>query len=115
MDTYIYNAAFYCGPCGEKIANDPKVIAERDIVFPAYDSADEYTWDSGVFPKGPYDSTYDESDCPDHCDACSVFLENPLTDDGYEYVKDAIRNENDQFGGVNHVVRGWADFYDLAV
>jgi hypothetical protein len=42
------------------------------------DPTAEHTYDSDKFPKGPLADGGGESDCPQHCDTCGVFLENPL-------------------------------------
>lgn len=107
MNTYMYKAAFLCEPCGDTVKADPEVIAKRDTAFPAYDPDDEYTWDSDVYPKGPDEAG--ESDYPDHCDICGVFLENPLTSDGVEYVREATSVFMEH--GEVSVLATWADFY----
>lgn len=63
----------------------------------AVDSSDESSYDSDEFPKGPYLDGGGESDTPQHCGACHEFLENPLTDDGLEYVRENQRDEWDSF------------------
>jgi hypothetical protein len=47
------------------------------------------TEDSDTWPQGPYDSGGGEADTPQHCDQCGVFLENPLTSDGDDYLLEA--------------------------
>ena len=79
---YIYQAALYCDDCG------------RDLVakLPVPEGADlenEHTWDSDVYPKGPFPT--DESDTPQHCDACGDLLRHDLTADGEKYVREAFR------------------------
>ena len=90
MNTYIYNADIYCEPCGNKIKRnlDAEGLAPLHL-------ADEFYWDSGDYPKGPYDAS--ESDTPDHCGSCGVFLENPLTSDGYDYIMENQNSEWDEF------------------
>ncbi len=44
--------------------------------------------DSEQWPQGPYPDGGGEADCPQHCDCCGAFLENPLTDDGDSYVRE---------------------------
>jgi len=58
--------------------------------------------DSDTYPQGPYADGGGESDTPAHCDVCGVFLENPLTPDGVEYVRELIRAEGNPT---------WAEFY----
>lgn len=95
---YAYQAALYCEPCANAI--------KARVPFPEYAKAEsEDTWDSDDFPKGPY---FDQaSDTPDHCDACGEFLENPLTADGAEYVRQALKLA--RRGSVARTV--WAPFY----
>jgi len=114
MLVYIYAADIYCEQCGEAIR---KRIA-REGFAPA-DPDDERSYDSGEFPKGPYPDGGGEADCPQHCgagsechnaiefpDGCKVgaWLENELTTDGVDYIREAIRE-----GG--EVADMWADFY----
>ncbi len=90
MDAYIYQADTYCTGCGEHIISE--LLAESGKVIEDY--ADERTYDSGEFPKGPYDMAYEESDTPAHCGSCRLFLENPLTSHGENYVKEVAIEGN---------------------
>jgi hypothetical protein len=87
MNAYIYQAGLLCEHCGE----DVRARIKREGNAPD-DPADESTYDSDAFPQGPYDHGGGEADCPQHCDQCHVFLENPLTTDGVEYVRQTIGN-----------------------
>jgi len=116
MLTYTYNAADLCEPCGDRVKADPEVIASRDATFPAYNPDDLYSWDSDVYPKGPDEAG--ESDTPQHCDSCGLFLENPLTAEGVEYVHDILvmANEHRDLWGASdeegeRACDTWADFY----
>ena len=71
-DVYMYRAALYCVPCGQDLPACPN---------PDCDDTDH---DSDDYRCGPFRA--DASDSPDHCDDCRVFLENPLTHDGFRYV-----------------------------
>jgi hypothetical protein len=88
MRVYMFAAALYCEPCGEAIkARTPK---------PAHvDESNEHTFDSDEWPKGPYGDGGGEADCPQHCDACRVFLENPLTAEGYRWLRGELDCESD--------------------
>jgi hypothetical protein len=66
----------------------------------ACDTSDESSYDSDEWPKGPYGNGGGESDCPQHCGDCHEFLENPLTPDGYQYVRE------------NYCAQ-WDSFYDI--
>ena len=98
MLVYIYKAAFYCQSCAQEI--------KADLSF-AQEGISEYDYDSDDYPKGPF--SVGESDTPDHCDTCSQFLENALTQDGYDYVTDAIQENT----GNQDVLDTWAEFYNL--
>ncbi len=123
MNVYIYAADLFCEDCGDAIR---KQITEEDEfryarLAPAdpADPDDEYSYDSDEFPKGPYPDGGGEADSPQHCgngpnclnaiefpDGIKVgcWLENELTTDGANYVKDAIRE-----GG--EVAELWAEYY----
>ena len=91
MDAYIYRAALYCERDADKIM--------ATLTMPAED----VDYDSDRYPIGPSPYGGGESDTPQHCDACGVFLENDLTDDGRAYVRDAV--------GESDVLTIWRTFY----
>lgn len=82
MKAYIYQAALLCEECTRKRINTLLAGSSREI-------AD--TGDSDDFPQGPYSDGGGESDTPQHCDHCAVFLENPLTADGEDYVRYVVQ------------------------
>lgn len=92
MDVYVYCADIYCEDCGLAIKAELKKTDD--------------TGDSGDYPQGPYSDGGGESDCPQHCGDCHTFLENPLTSDGYDYVREAAAG-----GGI--CVKTWLDYYDI--
>ena len=96
MLTYIYRADLYCDDCAKQI--------KASLGF-SHEGQSEHTFDSGDYPKGPYPAG--ESDTPDHCGNCGVFLENSLTGDGERYVLDAIRAGT----GNPEVLATWKEFY----
>lgn len=100
MKVYLFRAAFLCEDCGQ--------AACRTFGKPAgYDAGNESTWDSDDYPKGPYCDGGGEADCPQNCDNCYRFLENPLTRDGENYVREqAAENPG------SSVVAEWLAFYD---
>ena len=132
MSTYIYQAALYCQPCGLEIIKDcmERGIApdcascelnylahvnNGDIECNKYDPGDDSNWDSAEFPKGPFGDGGGEADSPQYCDNCDLFLDNPLTEDGLNYVKEMIiDNISDGFGSIE-VLKEWIDFYDLTL
>lgn len=108
---YIYAADCYCEKCGEDLkAKLPKPTNPDD----------ENTFDSDVYPKGPYSDAGGESDTPQHCgsgkdcldpteiagEKYGKFLENDLTTAGVEYVKELHADR----GGP--VTQFWIDFYN---
>ena len=91
MDAFIYRAALFCPDCA------------RDVMRRLPAKAD----DSDAWPQGPYPHGGGEADAPQHCDKCGVFLENPLTPEGGEYVE-ALAAEHDTPG------LSWAEIADRA-
>jgi hypothetical protein len=98
MNAYIYKSALLCEDCGlaatEERCSDPRPLNMDD---------------SEDFPQGPFSNGGGEADCPQHCDSCNLFLENPLTSDGNEYVREQIANSS--LGSIALTV--WASFYAL--
>ena len=100
MDYYIYAADVYCPHCTVGIIN--AIVAAGEA--PA-NPADEHTYDSGDYPKGPYSDA--ETDTPQNCANCGDYIEGPLTDAGVDYVVEAMEHDiNRQH--TNSVVRDWA-------
>lgn len=54
-----------------------------------------------------------EADMPQHCDGCGVFLENPLTSDGYGSVIDALAKFRVHGRGDAEALEAWALFYGI--
>ena len=90
MNAYVYRAALYCPDCA------PRRTPDCD--------------DSEHCPQGPYPDGAGEADSPQHCDSCNVFLENPLTSDGVEYVREQIRIPTATTSGAALMV-AWRAFY----
>jgi len=74
--------------------------------------------DSNHYPHGPIGDGGGEADCPQHCDSCGAFLENPLTPDGVAYVADSLAkplpkpDARNVYGRLVSDVRAdWADCY----
>lgn len=80
----IYQADVWCDDCARhicaKIADANEAPANPD---------DERSFDSDDYPK-LYDEENEESDSPQHCAGCGVFMENPLTSEGADYVKETV-------------------------
>lgn len=110
MDVYIYQADVYCEPDGLAIRDRLDEGGSR----PA-DPGDESSYDSDDYPKGPYPDGGGESDTPQHCAVCGLFLENPLTSDGLEYVKEFVLRDLREGQTDSNAVEVWAPFYGLHI
>jgi hypothetical protein len=104
--TYIYQAELWCPTCAKEIAADIQQNYPQQV--PA-DPTDERSYDSDNYPKGP--EFEGESDSPDHCAGCKIFLENPLTTDGYEYMKSMVDEALAKGRGEEPHIKEWMDFY----
>jgi|SRR5579872_1177043 len=80
MNAYIYQADLLCDRCAKLVMADEQDHRESE--------------DSDDYPQGPYTNGGGEADCPQHCSSCGLFLENDLTDDGINYVREVIRKAN---------------------
>jgi hypothetical protein len=109
MNVYVYRAALYCETCGLHLKDSLTLPEGADL-------ANEATWDSDRYPKGPYQSDIAESeaDCPQHCDHCDVFLENPLTLLGYDSVYQMVINALHAKSVSDNVIE-YIGFYDISV
>lgn len=114
MKAYVFQAALWCETCtAANVLQVPAdmlgvAIARRRKAHGIPDGAS----DTDNVPDGPHADGGGESDSPQHCDACGVFLRNPLTTDGYEYVRDAIQEHNEHGRGTREVLATWHDFYN---
>ncbi len=96
MKAYAYNAALYCEHCAELIKDDAACAGFED------------SGDSNDYPQGPLSDGGGEADCPQHCDDCGTFLENPLTADGVQYVQEVV---NERRGCC---WEEWSKFYGIS-
>jgi hypothetical protein len=112
MNAYVYQSALLCEECTLIVCKD-KTVPGKPVLLPV--DLDTNTYDSDTYPKGPYPNGGGEVDRPQHCDHCGVFLENPLTADGYEYVKQSMSIATLRVPypkeTLSHSV--WAPFYNL--
>ena len=98
---YVYQAALICDDCAAKLVEGPGFAGRTPI-------AD----DSDKWPQGPYENGGGESDCPQHCDHCQEFLENPLTSDGESYVRQEVAQTRAANNGLDSAVTAeWVLFY----
>jgi hypothetical protein len=91
MIAYIYRADIYCADCAERIKR--KLTASED---------------SERYPQADGGG---EADTPQHCGQCGVFLENPLTREGLDYVAEAIGDYVHHGDGSLDVLHAWARRY----
>jgi hypothetical protein len=110
MNAYIYQAALLC----ERCAGQVKLAHLLAGTAPAY-PADETSYDSDDYPKGPYSDGGGASDSPQHCDHCSAFLENPLTSDGWDAVQSACIDDMRAGRLPSVALTEWAAFYGIKV
>ena len=104
MDAYIYQADIYCEDCIQGIK--ASVLADPCLTY------------NDTPPQGPFPNGGGEADSPQHCSSCGVFLENPLTDDGWAYTQRRINHVSDVTGTAAGGawpgdIQKWADFYDI--
>ena len=90
MIAYTYQSALLCAACAAEIMPRKRRSKNPDR-----------------YPQGPHSNGGGESDRPQHCDLCGLFLENPLTDDGIAYVKARAVS--------THCPEEWAEFYRDAI
>src|SRR6516164_8054322 len=87
IDAYVYQAALLCRDCAVATMNEfelHNMFCGSTCGLAAW----PHSWqESDYYPQGPYANGGGEADSPQHCDACGVFLENPLTPDGTRYVR----------------------------
>jgi len=101
---YIFQADIYCGKCAQEIAADITAAGQAPE-----NPQDETSYDSDDFPKGPgFD---EESDSPQHCAGCHIFLENPLTTHGQEYMQSMVDEALAKGRGEEPHIKEWMDFY----
>lgn len=75
------------------------------------DHFDPDSWDGFEEWEEPLTITiFEEADTPTHCVECGVLIRHNLTEDGYDYVHEAI-NDCLRAGKLNPVTFQWADYY----
>lgn len=123
MNAYIYDADIYCEDCGKAIQDELR--KDKDLMR----RKKEGLTDSDDWPEGPYPHGGGEADGPQHCgthEGClneirlewkgkpagkvSVFLENPLTDEGVRYLCEMV-SERGSSPYQKAVHKLWLDYY----
>ncbi len=102
MDAYVYQAALLCEPCAETAKRATPLAVRYDYWYKESDN----------WPQGPYPDGGGESDSPAHCDHCLVFLRNPLTTDGTEYVRETLEDAGSLYAP-DSTLSEWVAYYDL--
>jgi hypothetical protein len=112
MDAYIYRAALLCRDCAVATMNEFELHNMFCGSTCAYGHHRGGLWtQSDYYPQGPYADGGGE-DSPHHCDACGVFLKNPLTPDGTRYVLEKLVEHARDGSGSAEVLKQWADRYN---
>tara|TARA_R110000737_G_scaffold63570_1_gene91262 strand:- start:243 stop:593 length:351 start_codon:yes stop_codon:yes gene_type:complete len=109
IDTYAYNADLYCEDCGLSIKRviDHFVGNNLDNNNVGVNKME----DSNYYPQYVGDSGGGESDSPQHCGNCSMFLENSLTSDGENYLKEMIAEGSTN--GIQDLIHAeWKQYYN---
>jgi hypothetical protein len=112
MDAYVYQAALLCGDCAVDRMNELEGLNMLcgSNPWPKYWTK---PWtDSDSYPQGPYSNDGGEADCPQHCDVCGIFLENPLTGEGIRYVREKLTEHARDGSGNENVLARWAKHYN---
>jgi len=105
MDAYLFKTDLYCANCGEMLRRDITALGGAPP-----EPADESTYGSDVYPKGPRANGWGVAHCPQHCHMCGIFLQNPITDEGREYVRQCVENVWDYS---REIVETWIAFYRI--
>lgn len=107
MKAYIYQDDIYCERCGKELRAALDVRGGRPAA-----PRNHSTYDSKDYPKGPYPDGGGKADTPQHCGRCHVFLRNPLTPRGVNYVIGKLGECVDDGRGDRSVLDQWVDDLD---
>jgi hypothetical protein len=92
MTVFMYQADMYCEECGKLYPQEPNNDQPHD--------SNEYAIS---YPDAG------EADTPIHCGRCFTLLDCTLTDDGREYVREALADGS----GDPEILRQWRDTFYL--
>jgi hypothetical protein len=115
MNAYVYQATLLCENCALERMSEQEFarMLYGSNPWPKYWTK---PWTDGdSYPQGPYPNGGGEADSPQHCDACGVFLENPLTGDGSRYVNEHLIEHARDGSGNRDVLTTWAKYYNAQV
>jgi hypothetical protein len=103
---YMYEGDLYCTNCAKELKHYLEtngVAASAAGIAPALEN------DPEKLPQGPF--SVSESDFPDYCGKCGEFLENPLTTDGYQNLRQAVEAYENEGSGDPSTMQELIDFY----
>ena len=83
---YIYCADIYCADCASAIMRE----------LPKPEGKEGLDYDSDDYPCGPYPDGGGEADSPQHCAECGEALENPLTSDGVDHLREMLEETTER-------------------
>lgn len=106
---YIYQADILCHDCASGVMANLAGVKQHDGQPMAVSE------DSDDYPQGPYPDGGGEADCPQHCGECGEFLDNPLTTEGYEYVREALSDYVWRGDGDRDVLAAWFERYSIGL
>lgn len=104
MDVYIYRADLYCPSCVQNSLRNCELCSATGRP----QARCEPFCDPDCCPQGPDPDGGGEADSPQHCGGCGLFLENPLTEEGVEYIRESFR---DHAAGRGAFPEEWVRFY----
>jgi hypothetical protein len=114
MDAYLYQAALLCADCAVITMNEIELLNMLGGSSSPFRRTKPWT-DSDSYPQGPYPDGGGEADTPQHCDACCIFLKNPLTTDGSRYLNEQLIEHARDGSGDADVLASWARYYNAQV
>jgi hypothetical protein len=103
----IYKADVYCIDCTKRISAGIQAAGFAVVRNGGTTGklSDVELLDSDNFPQTCMNG---EADSPQHCASCNEFLENPLTTDGYNWLRNECATKPDSI-----TVQMWAEYYEL--
>ena len=110
MNAYIYQADLICEGCANKTMRE----LDRQGKAPE-DCLDHESFDSDDYPKGTWGDGGGEADAPQHCGICGLFLFNPLTKEGMDYLVEVVKANLNGERGNPDVIGEWLEWYDVSI